>query len=90
MWVQRQVRAYNPVPGAFFEFGDERIKCWRADVIDDIDADAGVVICADKDGIEVACGEGGLRLLEVQRPGRRKISAAELAGQLALSGEQLE
>ena len=88
--VQRQIRAYNPVPGASFTFGDERIKCWRADVVTDIDADAGVVTRADKDGIEVACSVGGLQLLEVQRPGRRKISAAELAGQLALSGEQLE
>ena len=88
-FVQRQVRAYNPVPGASFEFADEQIKCWRANIAEDIEAVAGMVVRADKDGIDVACAQGGLRLVEVQRPGRRKVSAAELAGQLDLAGERL-
>lgn len=87
--VQRQVRAYNPVPGAFFEFGDERIKCWQAAVVDNAKGTPGAVMQADKDGVVVACGEGGLRLLEVQRPGRRKISASEFAGQSDVAGERL-
>ena len=88
--IQRQIRAYNPVPGASFGFADERVKCWQARVVDGVEGPAGQVVKADKDGIDVACGEGGLRLLEVQRPGRRKISAAELAGQSDLSGERLD
>ena len=88
-FVQRQVRAYNPVPGASFGFADEQIKCWRASLVEDIEAVAGTVVSADKDGIDIACAQGGLRLVEVQRPGRRKVSAAELAGQLDLAGEQL-
>jgi methionyl-tRNA formyltransferase len=88
-FVQRQVRAYNPVPGASFKVADEQIKCWRASVAEDIEAVAGTVVRADKGGIDVACAQDGLRLVEVQRPGRRKVSAAELAGQLDLAGEQL-
>ena len=88
-FVQRQVRAYNPAPGASFEFADEQIKCWRASIVGDIEAVAGTVVRADKDGIDIACSQGGLRLVEVQRPGRRKVSAAELAGQLDLAGKQL-
>lgn len=87
--VQRQVRAYNPVPGASFEFSDERVKCWQATVVDDVKGAAGTVLQAGKDGIVVACGEGGLRLLEVQRPGRRRISAVEFAGQSDLTGKRL-
>ncbi|MDH3439556.1 MAG: methionyl-tRNA formyltransferase [Gammaproteobacteria bacterium] len=88
--IQRQVRAYNPAPGASFGFGDERVKCWKSQVVDGVDGPAGLVVNADKDGVDVACGEGGLRLLEVQRPGRSKISAAEFAGQSDLSGIRLD
>jgi len=87
--IERQVRAYNPVPGASFEFGDERIKCWQAAVIDDVQGVPGVVAKSDKDGVDVACGQGGLRMLEVQRPGRRKITSGELANQIDLVGERL-
>lgn len=85
----RKIRAYNPVPGAWFEFGDERIKCWRATVLNDVEGPGGVILQAGKDGIDVTCGRGALRILEVQRPGRRKVSAGELAGQLSLSGRRL-
>lgn len=87
--IQRQIRAYNPVPGASFEFGNERVKCWQARVVDDLEGPAGAVVRSGKDGVDVACGRDGLRLVEVQRPGRRKISAAEFAAQTSLAGERL-
>ena len=88
--LDRIVRAYNPVPGAWFSFGDERIKCWRAAVIDDVDGPAGAVSRAGKDGIDVTCGSGALRLLELQRPGRNRISAAEFTAQLDLTDKHLD
>jgi len=90
--VQRLVRAYNPVPGAWFMLGDERIKCWRAEIDPDVSSAPGLVVAADADGITVACGEGALRLLEVQRPGKRPVSAAQFvatAAGAALAGRQL-
>jgi methionyl-tRNA formyltransferase len=87
--IHRKIRAYNPVPGAAFDFGGERIKCWKADVLDDVEGPGGVVLQAGKEGIDVTCGRGALRLLEVQRPGRRRISAAEFAAQTSLSGKRL-
>jgi methionyl-tRNA formyltransferase len=86
--LARKVRAYNPVPGAWFEFGDERIKCWSATTIDAAEASAGTVLNAGKAGIDVACGSGSLRLTELQRPGRRRIPAGEVAAQLDLAGQQ--
>lgn len=85
----RRVRAYNPVPGAWFMLGDERIKCWQARVVAGVDAEAGVVLSADADGVLVACGEGALRLEILQRPGKRAVSAGEFAAQRDLVGRQL-
>lgn len=89
--LQRLVRAFNPVPGAYFELDDIRVKCWRAESIEDTQAEAtpGTVISADRDGIVVACAEGGLKMLSLQRPGKRAVNAREFADQLDLHGRCL-
>lgn len=79
--VSRKVRAYNPVPGAYFRVGEERVKCWRANAVAATTAIAGTVLSADRDGIVVACGEGSISLQEVQRPGKGRLSAQEFAAQ---------
>lgn len=88
MDLQRRVRAYNPVPGAWFEFGSERIKCWKASPGPAAGAPPGQVIAAGASGIQVACGKGSLLLTELQRPGRKTVNAAEFAAQLALAGRR--
>ncbi|MFQ5548092.1 MAG: methionyl-tRNA formyltransferase [Woeseia sp.] len=88
--LARQVRAYNPAPGAFFELDGEQIKCWSAEPVEGQGGSIGAVIAAGHDGIDVACGEGVLRMLELQRPGRRKVSAAEFAGQAPVTGKRLD
>lgn len=96
--LERRVRAYNPVPGAFFftqVTGDEgtdalRIKCWHArSCAADIDAAPGTVVSSGPDGVVVACASGGLRLLELQLPGKRRVPAREFANQLDLTGRVL-
>lgn len=85
----RQVRAYNPVPGSYFDCNGERIKCWSAELVDGRDAAAGTVVAAGRKGIDVACGDGVLRMLELQRPGRGRVSAGEFADQISLTGRRL-
>jgi len=87
--LDRAVRAYNPVPGAWFMLGKERIKCWEARPVEADEGAAGQVVSADADGIVVACGDGALRLDTLQRPGKRAVSAAEFAAQMDLTGQQL-
>jgi len=87
--AERKVRAYNPVPGAWFNCADERVKCWSATAVQAKESPPGTVTAAGKEGIDVACATGALRMTELQRPGRRRISAAELAAQLPLSGKRL-
>ena len=87
--VHRRIRAYNPVPGARFAIDDEYIKVWRAAPGRSGSFTAGKVISASRDGIEVGCGESSIFLTELQRPGRRRVSAAEFAAQIDLAGRML-
>ena len=86
--LARRVRAYNPFPGAFFFAGETRIKVWRATAVDN-DAEPGIVLQSDRDGIVVACGAGALRLDELQLPGKRRAPAHEFAGQFELAETRL-
>jgi methionyl-tRNA formyltransferase len=88
--LERRIRAFNPVPGAWFMLGDDRIKCWRASVHAGVDVPAGQVIQAGSDGVDVACGAGVLRLESLQRPGKRPVTGREFSSQSGdLAGRQL-
>ena len=75
----RGIRAFNPFPGAHAEVNGVTIKIWGAEVIEaDSEALTGTVLAADaQHGIVVACGKGTLRLTELQKPGGKRLSAAE-------------
>jgi len=74
--IERKVRAFNPVPGASSVFNGERIKIWRAQAERGVSAPPGTVCDAGAAGIVVACGGDGLRLLELQRAGGKRLPAA--------------
>ncbi len=85
----RQVRAYNPAPGAFFDHDGEQVKCWSATLTEGQGSAAGTVVNAGRDGVDIACGAGVLRMLELQRPGRGRVTAGEFVGQESLTGRRL-
>ena len=87
--LDRHIRAYNPVPGAWFELDGEAVKCWSAERVDDLQGSPGRVVEADKQGVLVACGSGALRLTRLQRPGRKPVTGGEFAAQYDLPGRQL-
>jgi len=87
--LERRVRAYNPVPGAWFDVDGERVKCWSAESNAGIDAPPGTVVSAGRDGVVVTCGEGALRMTSLQRPGKKRVTAQEFAARLDLSGRCL-
>lgn len=78
--LSRQVRAFNPFPGTLAYLDGTSVKIWKA-VPDANGGVPGTVLSANKDGIVVACGEGALRLCELQKAGGKRLEAAQfLAG----------
>jgi methionyl-tRNA formyltransferase len=74
--IERRVRAFDPFPGASFALAGESLKLWRAVVRPGTMAPPGTVRMDGPDSLVVACGSGALQLLELQRPGGRRQSAA--------------
>jgi methionyl-tRNA formyltransferase len=72
--VERQVRAFNPAPGAFFELGGERIKVLAAE-IDGLAGPPGTVL---DERLAIACGTGAVVPTLVQRAGRGAMTSSEL------------
>jgi len=73
--VERQVRAFNPVPGAFVEIAGERIKLLSVEVLPEVSGAPGTVL---DDQLTIACGTGAIRPVVLQRAGRGAMAASEL------------
>jgi methionyl-tRNA formyltransferase len=71
--IERRVRAFDPFPGASFVLPGECVKLWRAALRPSVTAPAGTVLQAGRDALVVACGSDALELLELQRPGGRRM-----------------
>jgi len=90
--IGRRVRAFNPFPGASAQLGEEVIKLWAAQPeLGQSGQAPGTVLEADSRGVRIACGEGVLRVTELQRPGGKRLSAADFLRGFAVSpGQQFE
>ena len=71
--VERQVRAFNPVPGAWFEFMGERVKVWEAEVM----PGGGPPGMVADNRLKIACAERAIRALVLQRPGKSRMHVDE-------------
>ena len=90
--LHNRLRAFTPWPGTFTflpaQPKPQLLKVWRAELTaaraGDLQSPSaicpGQILAADKTGITVACREGSLRLLEVQKEGSRRMTAAEFLG----------
>jgi methionyl-tRNA formyltransferase len=83
--LARKIRAFNPFPGANGMVDGVAVKIWHADAVDG-NGTPGQVLQADAGGIVVACGAGALRLTELQKPGGKRLAAAEFLKGFALTG----
>ncbi len=77
--LARKICAFNPFPGAHGKVGDVVVKLWRARVAaSETSAAPGTVLAAnEQEGVLVACGQGVLRIEELQKPGGKRLAAAE-------------
>ncbi len=77
--IERRIRAFDPFPGASGQLRGETVKVWRAQapMQGRGSVAAGTIVAIDAHGIGVACGEGRLEITELQRPGGKRLPAAE-------------
>jgi methionyl-tRNA formyltransferase len=71
--VQRAIRAYNPAPGAYASLNGTIIKIWQASLSEDGQGEPGTVLTVNKQGIQVACGQGAVYLEVLQRPNGKAL-----------------
>jgi methionyl-tRNA formyltransferase len=84
--IDRLIRAFNPFPGASSTLNGHSLKFWRARPLTQLQADQyqeqaihrpGLVVGKSKDGFVVWCKDSALEVLEIQKPGGRRTSAAQ-------------
>jgi methionyl-tRNA formyltransferase len=86
----RRIHAFNPAPGASVQSGDSVLKIWRAERIAG-SGEPGLVLAVDARGVAVACGEDALLLTELQKPGGKRLPAANfLQGFSIEAGQRLQ
>jgi methionyl-tRNA formyltransferase len=88
--LDRKIRAFNPFPGAHALCKGVSVKLWRAEALQHSSSLApGEVVAANpQDGVVVATGEDLLRIHELQKPGGKRLHAAEFLKGFALEGER--
>ena len=80
----RRIRAFNPFPGMVATLRGMLIKLWQA-APDNASGIPGAILAADNHGIVVAAGGGAIRITQLQKPGGKRLSAAEFLGGSPLS-----
>jgi methionyl-tRNA formyltransferase len=88
--ISRQVRAFNPAPVAETLFEGKQLRIWEAEPIESPGLSGAVrppgsVLTATREGIDVVCGTGVLRILKLQLAGRKPLPAGEF-----LQGQRLD
>ncbi|MDU7785544.1 MAG: methionyl-tRNA formyltransferase [Aggregatibacter aphrophilus] len=81
--LERNIRAFNPWPMAYLQLTDEQgnpqtLKVYQATVLPSVSQTPGMIISADKNGIQIATADGVLNLLQLQPAGKKPMSAQDL------------
>ncbi len=77
--LDQQIRAFNPWPVAITALDDTNIRVWEAAALEESSTEEpGTLIKADKDGLDIACSEGTLRIKRLQLAGSRAMTVQEL------------
>ncbi len=95
--IERAIRAYNSWPVAYCSYLKKNkssvLRLWQADVVvpvSAVKAPPGTVIAESAQGIDVATGDGVLRITELQAEGKRKMSVADFLNANSLLTQELK
>lgn len=85
--LERKIRAFSPWPGTFFKLSTETVKVLEAQYIEDSGTPGRIL----DDHLTIACGQGALRILRLQKPGKSAMNAKDfLNGTRLTPGTHLE
>ena len=87
--IERRVRAFNPWPVAQTRWKDANLRVWSAHTISGSGGAPGTVVEATRTGIDVATGDGLLRITQLQLPGKRAMGAADFVNAYSIQGAAL-
>ncbi|MFT0170865.1 methionyl-tRNA formyltransferase [Paraburkholderia mimosarum] len=92
--LARQIRAFDPFPGGAGTLDGAQLKLWAAEPVEHragSPAQPGEILEVGPAGVVVACGEGALRLMQLQKPGGKRLPAREfLAGMPLAAGQRFQ
>ena len=89
--IERQVRAFDPWPVAFCEHNGRPLRIWHARALEASASKApGHVLAEGREGIDVSCGKGMLRITRLQLPGKRPVDSQAFLNGHRLIGSVLE
>ncbi|CAG9273106.1 10-formyltetrahydrofolate:L-methionyl-tRNA(fMet) N-formyltransferase [Paraburkholderia unamae] len=91
--LARQIRAFDPFPGGAATLDGAQLKLWAAEPVErsTVAAQPGEILEVSAAGVVVACGEGALRLTQLQKPGGKRLPAREfLAGMPLAAGQRFQ
>ncbi len=84
--IERQIRAFDPWPGAYCTYHGETMKLWKAKPVHkSSDAAYGTIVDVSDEGIDICCGGEILRVTEIQMPGKKRVEVKAY-----LRGNQIE
>lgn len=83
--IHNLVRGLSPWPGAFTLWDGQMLKLGKTLAEEGLPAEPGTVLSADADGVCIACGQGVLRVRELQLAGKKKLPAGEFLRGTSLS-----
>ena len=87
--IERYIRGLNPWPSAYTYMDGRQLKIWKAYVSDE-KGEFATVLKVDKKSITIGCGEGSVRVLEVQLEGKKRMEmSAFLLGNRILEGDRI-
>lgn len=90
MTIHNLVRGLDPWPGAYTHLDDDVLKIAATSVDPELSGAPGEILAADKTGVRVACGDGGLVIGELQLPGKKRLAAVNfLSGRPLFVGTRL-
>ena len=82
--LERKIRAFNPYPAVYFEYKGERFKILKARVSGE-QGKSGVIL-EGKEKLVIACSQGSLEVIEIQRQGKKKMPIEELLRGMSFEG----